>query len=223
MSLSDLKPLSSRTLREQAVDQLTSLIVSGQLSKGERLTEAGLAKALGISRGPLREAIRELVDTGLLVSKPYTGIFVRGVTRRDVEELYSMRLTLEKFAFQECWNKRTQASFDDLHERNHRLTSVVDDNCDPHEAIERELVLHSWCYELSEHSLLQKSWNQLRPNLSFYFTIHQQAHERAGPQRDAHELYVTLACGDDLSAMLDHLTDHMRQGMRKALAALPLE
>lgn len=223
MTLASLKPIETRTLREQTVDELKTLIVSGQLGRGERLTETGLAKALGISRGPLREAIRDLVEMGLLVSKPYTGIFVRGVTKRDIEELYSLRLALEQFAFQECWDKRTDANMADLHERNHRLTSVIDDGCSPQEAIERELVLHSWCYEVSDHSLLQKNWSQLRPNLSFYFTIHQQAHERAGPQRDAHDLYVSLACGDSLEAMLDHLTHHMRQGMKQALAALPDE
>ncbi|KIC12162.1 hypothetical protein RA19_02630 [Leisingera sp. ANG-M1] len=223
MPLANLKPIETRTLREQTVDELKTLIISGQLGKGERLTETGLAKALGISRGPLREAIRDLVEMGLLVSKPYTGIFVRGVTKRDIEELYSLRLALEKFAFQECWGKRTKANLEDLRARNLSLTSVIDDGCSPQEAIERELVLHSWCYEVSDHSLLQKSWSQLRPNLSFYFTIHQQAHARSGPQRDAHDNYVSLACGGDLDAMLEHLTHHMRQGMKQALTALPEE
>ncbi|MEJ2411189.1 MAG: GntR family transcriptional regulator, partial [Novosphingobium sp.] len=61
-----IKPVSDSTLRSRTVDQMKLLIVSGDLAAGSRLTETSLASALGISRGPLREAIRELVDIGLL-------------------------------------------------------------------------------------------------------------------------------------------------------------
>lgn len=214
-TLAAVRPLADSTLRGRTVDQLKSLIVSGELAAGARLTEIELAEALGISRGPLREAIRELVDIGLVVSKPYKGLFVRDITLDDLNELYSLRTALEQFAFRQCWDKRDEAAIADLHTRNERLSKTIDADADPYEAILAELDLHSWCYELSGHKLLQQSWARMKPNLQFYFAMHQQAHGRKGPLRDAHDTYVNLACGDDLDAMLRHLDDHMRQGLEK--------
>ncbi len=213
--LAAVRPLTDSTLRGRTVDQMKSLIVSGELAAGARLTETGLAEALGISRGPLREAIRELVDIGLVVSKPYKGLFVRDITLKDLHEIYSLRTALEQFAFQQCWNRRDQTSIDDLRRRNEKLTRTIVEASDPYGAILCELDLHSWCYELSEHQLLLHSWNRLKPNLQFYFAMHQQAHGRKGPLREAHDTYIELACGDNLDAMIQHLDEHMRQGLEK--------
>lgn len=217
-TLASLKPVGDPTLRGQAVDRLKGLIVSGQLPAGERLTENRLSEALGISRGPLREAIRDLVELGLLVSEPYKGLFVRSVTRQDLEEIYSLRTALEKLAFQQCWPLRSPEALADLRARHAALTAHIDMAQNPFGAIERELELHSWCYELSGHRLLMKSWQRLRPNLQFYFVMHQQAHGRHGPKRDAHDIYLALAAGNDLGAMLAHLDDHMRQGLARTMS-----
>lgn len=212
-TLANLKPIEDQTRRGQIVLQIREIIVSGRVKPGERLTETDLATRLGVSRGPLREAIRELVDTGLVVSIPYKGLFVRSTTAKDLKELYSLRTTLECLAFRECWSKRNPVACDDLRGRNALLTKVITEGTDPLLAIELELKLHSWCYEMAGHNLLLKSWERMKPNLQFYFTLHQNAHERKGPLREAHDVYVNLACGDNLDEMLAHLEDHMRQGL----------
>ena len=216
----NIKPMTEATLRERVVMKLKSLIVSGDLEPGQRLTETKLATALNISRAPLREAIRELVDIGLLVSLPYKGLFVKSVNRDDLEEIYSLRTALEKLAFEECWSKRTKASSKELAKRNQDLIKIIDKGENPLLAIDQELKLHSWCFELAEHKLLLQAWERMKPNLQIYFTLHQRAHKRQGPVRNAHEEYVRLACGDDLDAMLEHLNSHMRQGLATTLAFL---
>ena len=105
MSRPDLAPIDDSTVRGKVVERLKEHIVTGGYTPGERLTEQSLASALGVSRGPLREAIRELAEIGLINSVPYKGIFVRTVTQKDLEELYSLRTVLEKFAFEECWTR----------------------------------------------------------------------------------------------------------------------
>ena len=221
--LAALEPVGDETRRGQIVRKLRKLIVSGQVSPGERLTEIKLATQLGVSRAPLREAIRELVESGLVESIPYRGLFVRKVTRRDLEELYSLRTTLEQFAFRLCWAKRNQATNSDLHRRHDDLIKVVAKGSDPESAIELELRLHSWCYELAGHELLQKTWAQMKPNLQFYFTLHQKAHSRTGPLREAHDIYVDCATGNNLEKMIKHLDQHMRQGLETTMKNIVLE
>ncbi|QOL81371.1 GntR family transcriptional regulator [Pseudooceanicola spongiae] len=208
-----LSPLGEATRRDQIVRSLRDLIVSGAVPAGERLTETDLSSQMGVSRAPLREAIRELVSSGLLVSQPYRGLFVREFSPRDLEELYSLRTTLEAMAFRHCWDLRDDAALADLDRRHCDLVRTVERGDDPARAIELELALHSWAYELSGHRLLNEAWQRIHPNLQFYFTLHQRAHSRPGPRRDAHEVYVARARGQDLRAMLDHLEDHMRQGL----------
>ena len=111
---SSIKPLDDQTRRGQIVKALRDLVLGGELMPGTRLTETDLAGRLGVSRAPLREAIRELVNIGLLVSVPYKGLFVRTITRRDLEELYSLRTALEQFAFAQTWDKRSPAACADL-------------------------------------------------------------------------------------------------------------
>ena len=85
-------PIGATTRRSQIVHSLRQLIVSGAVPEGQRLMEQNLAEKLGVSRAPLREALRELVDCGLLVSQPYRGIRLRSFSARDLTELYTALL-----------------------------------------------------------------------------------------------------------------------------------
>jgi len=222
-ALTKLEPIGDETRRGQIVRKLRSLIVSGNVSPGERLTETKLANQLGVSRAPLREAIRELVESGLVESVPYKGLFVRRVTRHDLEELYSLRTALEQFAFRQCWQKRTSEALQDLQQRHENLVNEIARDSDPEHAIELELILHSWCYQLSGHRLLQRTWDQMKPNLQFYFTLHQKAHNRPGPLREAHDIYVKCAMENSLEDMISHLEQHMRQGLETTMKDIPRE
>jgi DNA-binding GntR family transcriptional regulator len=216
----ELKPLAVDTRRGAILRALREQIVSGQLAAGTHLTEAGLAARLAVSRGPLREALRELVAAGLLISEPYRGVFVRGVSRRDVEELYSLRTTLEKMAFRLAWPRRDPAALEDLAARHRALAAGIEAGIDPAQAIDLELALHGWVYERADHRLLREAWDRLHPRLQFYFSSHQRAHGRSGPRRDGHLRYVTLAAGADLPAMEAHIDEHMRQGMARTLTLI---
>ena len=213
----ELTPLVQDTRRGAIVAALRSRIVSGDLPAGTRLTETDLAERLGVSRAPLREALRELVASGLLVSEPYRGVCVRGVSRRDLVELYSLRTTLEAMAFRAAWPRRDAAALADLAARHERLAAGIAAGTDPAGTIELELALHAWVYELADHRLLLQAWDRLRPHLQFYFTVHQRAHGRPGPRPDGHRLYVALAAGADLDAMIAHIDEHMRQGLARTL------
>ena len=213
----DLPPLSEETRRSQIVRSLRRLIVSGSVEEGQRLTEQDLADRLGVSRAPLREAMQELVDSGLLISRPYKGISVRTFTIQDIKELYSMRFVLEKFAFRECWDKRTAGARDDLRQRNEWLLDCHTKENDPLVGIQLELCIHSWCYEVSSNRLLQQFWHKMLPNIQLYFALNERAHQPGGLTHNPHDAYVALALGDDLDAMIDHLDAHLRQGLERTL------
>jgi len=89
-----------RTLREAAADEIREMIHRGELQPGERLLEDRLAEQLGVSRNPIREAIRILEHTGLVEVTPRRGAHVALLDPEQVVDLLELRSVLESFAAQ---------------------------------------------------------------------------------------------------------------------------
>ncbi|KAB2345117.1 GntR family transcriptional regulator [Actinomadura rudentiformis] len=96
--LGELEPVPRKSTVEIVYDELRSAILYGSLAPGDQLGEAELAARLGISRGPLREAMQRLVQEGLLHSEPHRGLFVITLDENDVEDVYMARLAIERAA-----------------------------------------------------------------------------------------------------------------------------
>ena len=86
------------TLRNRTYDELVRMIVSGDLRAGSQIDEKMLIETLGVSRTPFREAIAILASEGLIDVRPYRGFSVRLFSRKEVNDLYQLRRTLESFA-----------------------------------------------------------------------------------------------------------------------------
>jgi len=210
----DVTLRAPRTLRLQIADALRNAILSGALAPGSQLHEAALASRLGVSRGPLREAMRQLGEERLVTNQPYRGTFVATLSVRELEEIYSFRTILERFAFERAWGRRNEAFHRAMRERYQHLRMVTDAG-DASGAIAAALDLHGLVYEWADHELLATSWRTLRGRLQMYFSVHQQAHHRSGPAPEGDEAYVRLAQGDDLVAMLREIDVHMQRGLER--------
>lgn len=88
------------SLAELATDQLRDMIFSGELLPGERLVEDRLSTRMGVSRPPLREALKNLEHDGLVQRLPRGGTAVRSLTQHDVYEIYTLRADLERLALE---------------------------------------------------------------------------------------------------------------------------
>lgn len=206
--------LRKSTFREHIAARLRSAILAGEIAPGVQLVEATLARQFQVSRGPLREALRELIEEGLLVTVAYTGTHVIALTAQDIHEIHTLRIALERFAFEQAWNLRDDRFRQELLRRNAVLTAAIDAGDDA-ASIQAELDLHGLVYEASEHRLLQRTWHGLRGRLQLYWAAHHRAHGSRGPKRDSHETYVQAALGDDLALMLAEITNHMGRGAER--------
>jgi DNA-binding GntR family transcriptional regulator len=95
---SQIPVVAAEPLRNRAEAALRDAIVSGQLLPGTRLVEVQLAERLGVSRGTLRQALRELEHAGFVVSVPYRGTYVAEQTPNVLRDAYELRGVLEGFA-----------------------------------------------------------------------------------------------------------------------------
>ncbi len=109
-------PKPPETRFEGVVDTLREAILTGEYRPGERLVQDELAESLGISRIPLREALRRLEGEGLVIISPNRGAIVRPLAPKDVVDLYDVRLALESLAV-----RRAAEHYVDLREATERM------------------------------------------------------------------------------------------------------
>jgi DNA-binding GntR family transcriptional regulator len=115
MSMGDvLEPLRRDSTPERIAAQLRTGIISGRLAPGQALREVEIARQLGVSRGPVREAFQRLIQEGLLEAHPARGVFVPQLAADDVADLYLARGAVEIAAAQLLASTGTLEAFTDL-------------------------------------------------------------------------------------------------------------
>ena len=101
-------------LRDVVFNTLRRAILKGELEPGERLMEIALANKLGVSRTPIREAIRKLELEGLVVMIPRKGAEVARITEKDLRDVLEVRTSLEKLAIELACDRITEEDINDL-------------------------------------------------------------------------------------------------------------
>jgi DNA-binding GntR family transcriptional regulator len=184
-------------LAKSVLQQITEAIVSGRLRPGDKLVEAHLARQLGVSRGPVREAIRRLEQMGLAEKIPYRGAFVPRLTQRDIEELHSMRELLEGFAARLLAERcdpqavsKLQAILDEM-----RQVAIFGEQ---RRIITLDIGFHGALIELSEHKLLGEVWAIVSGRLRRFLVLkRQRLYSTLEEAVELHEPIVeAIAAGD---------------------------
>ncbi|MCF8180024.1 MAG: GntR family transcriptional regulator [Limnohabitans sp.] len=121
------KILASRPLYEEVADQLRVRIFAHELAPGTWIDEQTLAKEFGISRTPLREAIKVLAAEGLITMKLRRGAYVTEVNRGDLEQIFTILSLLEGQAAKEAATKAQERDLNDLDDMHLRLEKAAAD------------------------------------------------------------------------------------------------
>lgn len=106
----------SYSLRAKVFNQLQNDILNGKYHIGDNLIETKLSDELGVSRTPIREALRQLELEGLVQSIPNKGVIVRGISPQDIEDIYTIRMLIEGLAARWTAEKITAEELDELKE-----------------------------------------------------------------------------------------------------------
>ncbi len=110
-------PIQRLSIPSQAEDLLLAMILDGTLAAGDRLNEVALAESIGISRGPLREAIKRLSGQGYLTMEAHRGAFVKSYEPREIVDLYELRSALELYAVRLVVSRASDESLYSLAQR----------------------------------------------------------------------------------------------------------
>ncbi|NDZ14799.1 GntR family transcriptional regulator [Variovorax sp. WS11] len=211
-SIPKFAPVPTLTRRDQVAETLRRAILSGQVAPGTQLIESRLAADLAVSRGLLREAIRELIESGLAVNRPYAGTFVAEVNASVLRDVYEMRRVMERQAYIRIWPQRDQSFRTELQHRFDQMIEAVKGD-DLSEEIRAEAHFHGLVYERCGNHLMPAFWQQMTQKTQLGFAICQIAHAPKVDFEENHHKFLECALGESLEEMLAELDAHLDRGL----------
>lgn len=179
-----------RTLKEEAVARIRGAIIRRELKPGERITELGLARKLGVGQPTIREALIELEHQGFIERSSPRMTRVTLLTRRDIDEIYMVRVRLEVLAL-ELVLARRDVCLDDLESQSRKMTQMARQSLLA-EFLQADLDFHSALWRASGNRALLETLDRLVPKLFALGLIRHTNPARGTMQRIAAEHALLL-------------------------------
>lgn len=170
-------------LRERVREELRGRISDGRLAPGQHLIETALAEEFGVSRIPVREALRGLETEGLVTTVPRRGVVVSELTRADIVHLFEVRSTLEVLAFKLAAERATD---DDIQQLRMLLVDTQDavDRNDHVDTVRTNALFHDLVRQISGNPFLISALEPLLGRIRWLIGHGQEPHRDISQHRD---------------------------------------
>lgn len=200
-------------------EELKHLIFAGEIEPGERINEAALALRMGISRGPIREAIRILTGLGIVTSVVNKGVFVRKISMREMLEIYELRALVFGFAAQ-----RAAENITDEHRAEfQRLLAQMDEATEANNGgryYDLNLEFHALVLRLSGNSRAQQAYFDYVNELHLYRRRYFNAPGNMRKSNAEHRLIYEAIASGAASKARTMAERHVLSGRQRLLSLL---
>ncbi len=212
-----------RTRAEEVTERLREAILRGVFEPGQPVSEEQLAASLGVSRGPVHEAVVQLQHEGLVLIRPNRRAVVARLTRRDLEEVYSLRLAMEQLAVQYAIHHARTEDFDMMEAVIRSLEDAAVRGINEQEAADFDINFHDLVYRAAQHERLYQVWSKLKSQVYVFLLSRNIANpdfREQGIIRGHTAILDALRARDEKRAV--ELTEqHLRAAYLRILAAFP--
>lgn len=199
---------------DKLIDQIKQDIATGVLRPGDQLEEAALSERFRVSRTPIREAVRAMVDCGVLETRPRKGAIVRILSAKELLDFFEVSAELEGMACRLAAMSLTQANASLIKERleDCRSAAAANDSAGYSSA---NLAFHAAIHAASGNKALVEQLQQIQMHINPYRSMPYEIRGRlAASLREHEEIYAAIIEGDGVKAC-DLARDHMMlQGQR---------
>lgn len=226
----ELDKLNHNTIAKQVVRAIRRQIFSGALKPDERVVEAEIAAAMGISRGPVREALAELEKEGLLITYPRRGTYVKSFSLKDIEEIYTLRAIVEGYAVTRALDRLAEEDLAWLREILDEISEMAEKK-DVIEVAQLNMQFHRKILELSDHRRLYATWESLLAQTQMLSAMTTEYYTSLPDIRKSHELLLDALTTRDkehskkcfehhilvsMNELINHLKKMQEEGPSKA-------
>jgi len=191
-----------RNLPDRLADHLVVMLATGELQPGQRLFEGDLCKQLGVSRIPVREALRLLQAQGVVKTEPNRGSFMNRFGPEEADEFLQVRLTVERIALKRLAslverNPGLVAPLGDIIVRMRRVHATPDKLA----SCQMDLAFHRTLIELSGSPVLLPIWNSISRGILVYFMQERQSYYDYDRSILDHEILLDAIRKGDVAAL----------------------
>ena len=219
MSLTFQPMTESRPIREIAYDILKKAIITGEIPAGERIVETEYADRLHISRTPLREALRKLERDGLVEYVMRRGVVVHAFTTEDVDQIYTIRNSLEMLTLPYIIEKATDKDIADLREKLAVMDALIaKDDVEGLSPLAREF--HTSLTAISGKNRILRVIEGQDEYIRRFSAMAIRQEDRRSSAHDEHHRLVDLVEQKDLPAFETLMKHHIERSKECCLAAL---
>ncbi|MBQ9505299.1 MAG: GntR family transcriptional regulator [Lachnospiraceae bacterium] len=200
--------ISFLPLRDVVFEQLRTKIMQGELAPGTRLMEIGLSEQLGVSRTPVREAIRMLEKEGLAVILPRRGAHVASVSPRQLEDMLEVRRTLETFSVNAACSRISREQIEELKTRNEKYRKAVASN-DPVIIARVDYEFHACITNIAGNEKIAGILSGLKEQLFRYTYLYAKYCDSIGQSAMEHEMICEAFSNGDNNRAVEIIKMHI--------------
>lgn len=208
--------LGTELLEVKVLENLRAAIQNNELKPGQHLVEEEIARKLGVSRVPVRQAIHILERDGLVVTEPHRGATVVDLSDQDIEEIYGLRTALEMYAIGLAATKAQEKDID-------ALQSIVDEMRKQASQDARsdqnhlDLKFHETICELSGNRKLVEAWQRMSAQVRMVLALKNLVYNDAQTIPQGHQRVVDAIRRRDAVAAQQILADHIAASAKRVL------
>jgi DNA-binding GntR family transcriptional regulator len=208
--------LNHNTLSKQVVRAIRHQIFSGSLRPNQRVVEAEIAAEMGISRGPVREALAELEKEGLIITYPRKGTYVKSFELKDIEEIYTLRALLEGFAVSLALDRFREQDLAYLRDLLDQIVEMAEKK-DVIEVSRLNMQFHKKIMELSNHKRLYDSWQTLLAQTQMLSAMTTEYYTSLIDIRKSHKILLDALVTGDRDHIKRSFEHHILKSMNELL------
>ena len=195
-------------LRDVVFNTLRRAILKGELEPGERLMEIALANRLGVSRTPIREAIRKLELEGLVVMIPRKGAEVARITEKDLRDVLEVRTSLEKLAIELACERITEEELMDMQKTCQAFCDSLKTD-DLTTIAEKDVAFHDVIFKATKNARLIQILNNLREQMYRYRLEYLKDTELHPRLVEEHQKILEAVMGRDKEKAVRLIQEHI--------------
>lgn len=213
--------INNPSIQTRVIDAVRERIISGELEPGVSLSEIALADAFGVSRTPVREALKQLQTEGLVEIRPRVGTFVTAPSRREINELFEMKALLEGAAARLLANRGKVPELERLRE-NVRATDEAVSAGDEEAHADLVQEFHDLIIEGADNAKLHGHYRILMNQLAYQRLVRTSLSQPGRPAKSGseHHHVVELIEAKDADAAERVMRDHVRASHRSLMVGL---
>jgi len=201
-----------KIMAQEVAADIRRAITDGMIKPGERINETQIAKDMGISRSPVREALHMLKKEGVVVSIPYKGTFVNLLGQKDIEDMYIIRGLLEAYAIEKVIENKNEESLECLRKNVEDIEKDVEKK-QLKELVSKDIEFHRNICNLSGNEKLIDIWEGFQTQIEVLINLEGSFYERFQLLAVEHRELLSLIMEEKTKQAQEKIKAHISQAL----------